>query len=90
MPMIKIDQVPWYVRQQMGIRQREKLSERETEIVNLILSGHVTYQMIADKIDRSPRTVQTHLEHIYQKTDSINMAELVLKAINGQVHMDGG
>lgn len=42
------------------------LSERETEILNLIALG-MSYRAIADDLDISPNTVRVHIANIYQK-----------------------
>jgi DNA-binding CsgD family transcriptional regulator len=44
------------------------LTERETQILRLVVDGH-TNASIAHAIEVSPRTVAKHLEHIYRKLD---------------------
>lgn len=46
--------------------QANPLSERETEILNLIALG-MTYRSIADDLEISPNTVRVHIGHIYEK-----------------------
>lgn len=46
--------------------KKNPLSERETEILNLIALG-MSYRAIADDLDISPNTVRVHIANIYQK-----------------------
>jgi DNA-binding NarL/FixJ family response regulator len=72
-----------YVRHlaQKGITDRyDSLSEREREIFQLIAEGH-TNKDIAEMLNVSPATVETHRAHIFQKLDVHNTAELVLYAV---------
>ncbi len=46
--------------------QDNPLSERETEILNLIALG-MSYRSIADDLEISPNTVRVHIRHIYEK-----------------------
>lgn len=56
------------------------LSERETEILELICLG-LSNQEISDKIFISKRTVDKHRANILSKTNSRNTAHLVMNAI---------
>lgn len=57
-----------------------KLSDRELEIFQLIAKGYGTRQ-IAETLNLSTRTVETHREHIREKMDLKNGFELVRYAI---------
>ncbi|MBN8220796.1 MAG: response regulator transcription factor [Spirochaetes bacterium] len=46
--------------------QTSPLSERETEILNLIALG-MSYRSIADDLEISPNTVRVHIANIYEK-----------------------
>jgi DNA-binding NarL/FixJ family response regulator len=55
------------------------LSDRETEILELLSKGHPN-KVIAAKLYISPFTVKRHIENIYQKLQTHNRIELVEKA----------
>jgi DNA-binding NarL/FixJ family response regulator len=62
-----------------------KLTDRELEILRLIVDG-LTSKQIAEKLYISPRTVDTHRANLMQKLELNNIAELVRFAIqNGLV-----
>jgi DNA-binding NarL/FixJ family response regulator len=66
-------------------RGRKDLSERETEVVVLIASGHRNKE-IASKLFISEQTVKTHLSNIFQKLGVNDRLELALYAMrNGLV-----
>lgn len=58
-----------------------KLTERENEIVALLLKGR-TYKMIADEMYLSENTIKTHIKNIYSKLNVNSKTELI-KLING-------
>lgn len=53
-----------------------KLSARESEVLELLLAGR-TIPYIAEKLFISQSTVQTHVKHIYDKTDVHSRQELI-------------
>ena len=59
--------------------QVNPLSERETEILNLIALG-MSYRAIADDLDISPNTVRVHIANIYQKLSTSCKIEALNKA----------
>ena len=64
-----------------GVADRyETLSEREREIFQLVAEGR-TNKEVADFLQISPATVETHRARILQKLDIHNTAELVLYAV---------
>ena len=64
---------------------RKDLSDRETEVVVLIASGHRNKE-IASKLFISEQTVKTHLSNIFQKLGVNDRLELALYAMrNGLV-----
>mgnify|MGYP000139972500 CR=1 FL=1 len=72
-----------YVRRVAGTGVADRhgtLSEREREIFQLIAEGR-TNREVAELLQISPATVETHRAHIMQKLDIHNTAELVLYAV---------
>ena len=64
-----------------GVADRyETLSAREREIFQLVAEAR-TNKEVAELLDISPATVETHRGHILQKLDIHNTAELVLYAV---------
>lgn len=72
-----------------GVRNRQKirtslnsadLTERELEIIRLICKQY-SLKDIAAELTLSPRTVETHKEHILMKTGAKNIAGIVLYAV---------
>jgi DNA-binding CsgD family transcriptional regulator/MFS family permease len=55
---------------------KEKLTERESEIITLLLKGK-TYRMIAGELQLSENTVKTHVKNIYSKAGVQSRAELI-------------
>ncbi|MDD3998373.1 MAG: helix-turn-helix transcriptional regulator [Sphaerochaetaceae bacterium] len=71
----------------IGIRERNqmdnfhdryKLSEREQEIVSLLVDG-MSYKEIAFQLSLSPRTVETHIYRIFKKCSVSTKLELINK-----------
>ena len=58
----------------------QSLSDRELEVFEMIGKG-LTTQQIARKLHLSPKTVETHREHIKSKLDLKNNNELVRHAV---------
>jgi DNA-binding NarL/FixJ family response regulator len=56
------------------------LTEREREVVQLYAEGHATKQ-IAERLNLSIKTVETHRRHIMQKLNITSIAELTKFAI---------
>jgi DNA-binding NarL/FixJ family response regulator len=64
-----------------GISDRyETLSEREREIFQLIAEGHSNKE-VAELLNVSPTTVETHRGHVLQKLDLHGTADIVLYAV---------
>jgi len=53
----------------------ESLTEREREVMMLVIAGH-TSKDIAKRLSISSRTVEIHRAHVMQKTGASNMIEL--------------
>ncbi|NVO04180.1 MAG: response regulator transcription factor [Bacteroidetes bacterium] len=60
------------------------LTNRETEILILILEEISTIE-IANKLNLSKRTVDTHRSNIMRKTESSNLIGLCKYAINNKI-----
>jgi DNA-binding NarL/FixJ family response regulator len=58
----------------------ERLSDREFEVFELIGQG-LTVRAIASKLQRSPKTIETHREHIKEKLELKNATELTKHAV---------
>lgn len=59
------------------------LSKREIDVYRLASSGF-TGRYIAEKLCLSPRTVETHIRHIYEKTGVGSRDELIEYAERGE------
>jgi len=81
---LSIDDAVAYVRRGRGKRKRpshgwDSLTPTELQVVDLIAEG-LTNPRIADRLLVSPRTVQTHLAHVFTKLAVSTRAELAVKA----------
>jgi two-component system response regulator NreC len=66
---------------------KDQLTEREREVLRLIALGHTNSEM-AEQLDLSVRTVETHRAHVQQKLGLASRAELVRYALdNGLIRM---
>ncbi|MEQ8685925.1 MAG: helix-turn-helix transcriptional regulator [Imperialibacter sp.] len=54
------------------------MTKREKEILSLIYKGE-SNKDIAEKLDKSVRTIETHRFNIMKKLDANNLAELLRK-----------
>ena len=59
-------------------REEEKLSKRETEILELLCEG-LANKEIADRLDISVETVRVHLKHVYEKLHVRSRTEAAMK-----------
>ena len=60
------------------------LTDKELEILNLLVSG-LSYKLIADKINKSYHTVDSHIRKIYEKLYVRSATEAVRKAIDHRI-----
>lgn len=69
-----------------GVEEEERplLSPRETEVLRLLALGH-TNREIADNLDLSVRTVETHRAHVQQKLGLASRPELTRYALAHQL-----
>ncbi len=68
------------------------LTERETQVINLVLHGHST-KTLADKLSISMETVKLHRKHAYAKLEVGSQAELFylfLDSVMSADNNDGG
>ena len=69
--------------------REQAISERETEIVELVARG-LTNQEIAQVLTISKRTVDNHVSNIFTKTGAKNRVALLNWAMdNGKICRDG-
>lgn len=64
--------------------RKVSLTERETEIVRLLVDG-LTHKEIADRLNISARTVESHRNNIMQKFEFRTMMDLVKYAIKNKI-----
>ena len=64
-----------------GAVDLEQLSARERDVANLVADG-LTNAAIADRLGIRPRTVATHLEHIFAKLAIGSRAELIRRVLD--------
>ena len=64
----------------LNVKLDESLTERETEILKLIISGK-TNKKIAKEIYRTERTVEYHRHRLMRKLGAHSAADLVKRAI---------
>jgi DNA-binding NarL/FixJ family response regulator len=82
-PLVARVMVDEYVRRlaERGVVDRyDTLSEREREILQLVAEGH-SNKKIAELLNVSPTTAETHRAHLLHKLDLHNAAEVVLYAV---------
>jgi len=69
-------------------RDLDGLSQRELDVLKLLATGN-TDQEIAATLGIAPRTVGTHLQHVYEKLDVHNRSAAVAKYLCGSVQPEG-
>jgi DNA-binding CsgD family transcriptional regulator len=57
----------------------DSLTEAELDVVRLVAAG-LTNQQIAKRLYVSPRTVQTHIAHVFAKLGASRRAEIAAEA----------
>lgn len=68
----------------MNMIEKKYLTEREREIVMLILSGK-NKRKIAEVLSLSVSTIKTNVENIYRKFDVHNKVELIVFVIKNNI-----
>jgi DNA-binding NarL/FixJ family response regulator len=79
-PSVALKLLQFFKDQQSVKREDFKLSDREVEILGLLVKG-LSQKNIANELNLSPFTVNNHLKRIYQKLHVHNASEAVSKAI---------
>ncbi len=69
---------------QNTVRNPDKLSKRELEVLQLISEGNSS-QKIGEKLHLSTRTVERHRANLLSKTDSGNTVDLIIYAIRNNL-----
>jgi two-component system response regulator DegU len=70
------------------VQSSEILTARELEVLRLVAQG-LTNAQVGDTLVISPRTVEKHLASIYQKLDSRDRTQAVLRAVRmGIIRLD--
>lgn len=60
------------------------LTDREKQIIILVCKG-LTNREIGERLFLSPRTIESHRNRISSKTETSNVAELVVYAIKNNI-----
>lgn len=60
------------------------LTEKESQVVQLLTDG-LSYKMVADRMQISMNTVQTHIKNIYKKLQVHSKAEVISKRLKGEI-----
>ena len=69
--------------QKQMLRSELKLSQRQAEIVGLLLQGIDDSARMARRMGLSPGTVKLYLHHTYKKTGTSSRVNLVLHVLAG-------
>jgi len=73
--------MPKRLAERATIEQRYKLTDRELDVLELVVSG-ASNKAIASELALSLATIKTHLQHIYHKADVISRTELLSLVIS--------
>lgn len=72
--------LPDRITERKTIEERYRLTARELDVLELVLSG-ASNKVMAQKLMLGLPTVKTHLQHIYRKTDVTTRTELAAKVM---------
>ncbi|MBN3560916.1 helix-turn-helix transcriptional regulator [Aliamphritea spongicola] len=72
--------LPRRQQERQGFHQQYQLTERELDVLELLMSG-ANNKQIATELNLGLATVKTHLHHIFQKTGVQSRAELVSRSL---------
>ena len=61
-----------------------ELTKKENMVVQLLTEG-LSYKMIADRMQVSPNTTQSHIKNIYRKLHINSKAELITRKLQGEI-----
>ena len=76
--------LPRRVQQRRSARERFSLTDREVDVVELIVAG-ANNQVIARELGLSLATVKTHLQHIYHKAGVSSRTALIAKVLGDAI-----
>lgn len=79
-----LDKMPSDENMDAKIENGKSLSEREKEILKLIVDGYTTSE-ISNRLNLSTHTVDTHRKSIYKKMDVNNSAQAIIKALRENI-----
>jgi DNA-binding NarL/FixJ family response regulator len=65
-------------------KKTESLTAKEEQIVTALVDG-LSYKMIADRLQISIHTVNSHIKNIYRKLHVNSKAEVVAKSLKGEI-----
>ena len=65
-------------------KKTETLTPKEEQIVQGLVDG-LSYKMIADRLQISIHTVNSHIKNIYRKLEVNSKAEVVAKSLKGEI-----
>ncbi len=65
-------------------REEDMLSSREKQIIQALTEG-LSYKLVADRLTVSIDTVRTHIKNIYRKLHVNSKAEVISKALKGEI-----
>lgn len=72
--------LPQRQQQRTSVKDKYALTERELDVVELLLSGFSNKE-VAEELNLGLATVKTHLHHIFQKTNVQSRSELVINIL---------
>ena len=65
-------------------KSENSLTSKETQIVQALVDG-LSYKLIADRLQISTHTVNTHIKHIYKKLQVNSKSEVIAKSLRGEI-----
>jgi RNA polymerase sigma factor (sigma-70 family) len=75
-----LEVAPLTVRKESNVKLLALLSPREREVLQLIAEG-ISTRAIADRLNLSAGTVETHRKNLLKKLNARNSAELIRMAV---------
>ena len=71
------------------VKSLSQLTEREWDVVNKVVEG-IPNKIIADQLNISLPTVETHRKSVMDKLSARNLSHLVRKIVHGSHYLQGG
>ena len=66
-------------------KSKSSLTAKELQIVQALVDG-LSYKLIADRLQISTHTVNTHIKHIYKKLHVNSKSEVIAKSLKGEIN----